>query len=36
VKWAFRADPGLKLPCQDNIASLLHEPSFRERPRAAN
>jgi type I restriction enzyme, R subunit len=29
VKWAFRADPGLKLPYQDNIAALLHEPSFR-------
>jgi type I restriction enzyme R subunit len=24
-----RADPGLKLPYQDNIAALLHEPSFR-------
>ena len=31
VKWAFRNDPGLKLPYQDNIAALLHEPSFRER-----
>jgi type I restriction enzyme R subunit len=29
VKWAFRADPSLKLPYQDNIAALLHEPSFR-------
>jgi type I restriction enzyme R subunit len=29
VKWAFRSDPGLKLPYQDNIAALLHEPSFR-------
>jgi type I restriction enzyme R subunit len=29
VKWAFRADPDLKLPYQDNIAALLHEPSFR-------
>src|ERR1700716_654404 len=29
VKWAFRADPGLKLPYQDNISALLHEPSFR-------
>ena len=29
VKWAFRTDPGLKLPYQDNIAALLHEPSFR-------
>src|SRR5271154_1645500 len=29
VKWAFQNDPGLKLPYQDNIAALLHEPSFR-------
>src|SRR4030088_193360 len=29
VKWASRADPGLKLPYQDNISALLHEPSFR-------
>jgi type I restriction enzyme R subunit len=29
VKWAFRTDPGLTLPYQDNIAALLHEPSFR-------
>lgn len=29
VKWAFLNDPGLKLPYQDNISALLHEPSFR-------
>ncbi|SDA15670.1 type I restriction enzyme, R subunit [Methylobacterium sp. UNC378MF] len=29
VKWAFRNDPGLSLPYQDNIAALLHEPSFK-------
>lgn len=29
VKWAFKNDPGLKLPYQDNIAALLHEPSFK-------
>ncbi len=29
VKGAFRSDPGLTLPYQDNIAALLHEPSFR-------
>jgi type I restriction enzyme R subunit len=29
VKWAFQSDPNLKLPYQDNIAALLHEPSFR-------
>ena len=30
VKWAFRNDPGLTLPYQDNIAALLHEPSFKQ------
>src|SRR5262249_7662540 len=30
VKWAFGNDPGLKLPYQDNIAALLHEPSFKK------
>ena len=30
VKWAFKNDPGLKLPYQDNIAALLHEPTFRK------
>lgn len=30
VKWAFRNDPGLHLPYQDNIAALLHEPSFKQ------
>lgn len=30
VKWAFKNDPGLKLPYQDNIAALLHEPTFRQ------
>ena len=29
VKWTFRSDPNLKLPYQDNIAALLHEPTFR-------
>ena len=29
VKWAFRTDPSLSLPYQDNIAALLHEPSFK-------
>ncbi len=29
VKWAFRNDPGLHLPYQDNIAALLAEPSFK-------
>ncbi len=26
---AFKSDPNLKLPYQDNISALLHEPSFR-------
>ena len=30
VKWAFEHDPGLRLPYQDNIAALLHEPSFKQ------
>lgn len=29
VKWAFRSDPNLRLPYQDNISALLHEPTFR-------
>jgi len=29
VKWAFKSDPNLKVPYQDNISALLHEPSFR-------
>jgi type I restriction enzyme, R subunit len=29
VKWAFRSDPNLKLPYQDNISALLHEPTFQ-------
>ena len=29
VKGAFRTDPGLHLPYQDQINALLHEPSFR-------
>jgi len=33
VKWSFRTDPGLKLPYQDSISALLHEPSFRPCPR---
>lgn len=30
VKWAFQNDPGLKLPYQDNIAALLHAPTFKQ------
>ena len=31
VKWAFRADPNLTLPYQDNLGALLHEPTFKQR-----
>src|SRR6478735_2166487 len=29
VKWAFKHDPGLSFPYQDNISALIHEPSFQ-------
>ncbi|VGO15029.1 Putative DNA repair helicase RadD [Pontiella desulfatans] len=30
VQWAFKHDPSLKLPYQDNLSALIHEPTFRE------
>jgi type I restriction enzyme R subunit len=30
VAWAYKYDAGLKLPYQDNIAALIHEPSFKQ------
>ncbi|MDQ3070876.1 MAG: DEAD/DEAH box helicase family protein [Acidobacteriota bacterium] len=30
VAWAFKHDPALKLPYQDNISALIHEPSFKQ------
>lgn len=30
VRWAYKADPGLKLPYQDNLSALIHEPSFKQ------
>ena len=30
VKWAYKFDPGLRLPYQDNISALIHEPSFKQ------
>jgi type I restriction enzyme R subunit len=30
VKWAFKSDPSLRLPYMDNIAALLHEPTFKK------
>jgi type I restriction enzyme R subunit len=29
VSWAFKHDSGLRLPYQDNLSALIHEPSFR-------
>ena len=29
VAWAFKYDASLKLPYQDNISALIHEPSFK-------
>lgn len=30
VNWAFKHDPGLRLPYQDNLSALVHEPSFKQ------
>ena len=30
VQWAFKHDAALKLPYQDNISALIHEPSFKQ------
>jgi type I restriction enzyme R subunit len=30
VGWAYKHDPGLKLPYQDNLSALIHEPSFKQ------
>lgn len=30
VSWAFKFDSGLKLPYQDNISALIHEPTFKQ------
>ena len=29
VSWAFKHDAGLRLPYQDNLSALIHEPSFK-------
>ena len=29
VSWAYRADSSLRRPYQDNLSSLVHEPSFK-------
>jgi type I restriction enzyme, R subunit len=30
VSWAYKHDPSLKLPYQDNLSTLIHEPSFKQ------
>jgi len=30
VGWAYKHDASLKLPYQDNLSALIHDPSFRE------
>jgi type I restriction enzyme R subunit len=29
VAWIYKADPSLKLPYEDNLSALIHEPSFK-------
>ncbi len=29
VNWAFTSDPALRLPYQDNLSALIHEPTFK-------
>src|ERR1039457_675397 len=29
VAWMFKHDPALKLPYQDNLSALIHDPSFK-------
>jgi type I restriction enzyme R subunit len=33
VSWAFKHDPALRLPYQDNLSALIHEPSFKQTAR---
>src|SRR5262245_40367714 len=30
VGWAYKHDAALRLPYQDNLSALIHEPSFKE------
>jgi len=30
VMWLYKYDPALKLPYQDHLSALIHEPSFRQ------
>jgi type I restriction enzyme R subunit len=29
MTWLYKSDPALKLPYQDNLSALIHEPSFK-------
>jgi type I restriction enzyme R subunit len=29
VAWAYKSDASLRLPYQDNLSALIHEPSFK-------
>jgi hypothetical protein len=29
VAWAYRSDAALRLPYQDNLSALIHEPTFK-------
>ena len=29
VAWAYKHDPALKLPYQDNLSALIHDPTFK-------
>ena len=30
VSWAYKHDAALRLPYQDNLSALIHEPSFKK------
>src|SRR5882724_835909 len=30
VSWAYKYDPSLKVPYQDNLSALIHDPSFKQ------
>ncbi len=30
VAWVYKHDPALRLPYQDNLSALIHEPSFKQ------
>src|SRR5512141_2857253 len=30
LAWAYKHDPSLRLPYQDNLSALIHDPSFKQ------